>query len=58
MTKFNDPIEDVVNGFREGWKEAGDPEAKLQPWAKGILYFCLAVASAAAALGLYVQFTQ
>jgi hypothetical protein len=58
MNKMNDPIEDAVNGFRQGWKEAGDPEAKLQPWAKGVLYFCLAVVVAAGGLVLYSQFAQ
>lgn len=58
MKKFNDPVEDALNDFRAGWKDGANPEAKLQPWAKGALYFCLAVALAAGGLVLYSQLTQ
>lgn len=61
MKKMNDPIENAINGFRNGVADARigrTDEPKLQPWAKGILYFCLAVVVAAGGLGLYVQLTQ
>lgn len=58
MKKFNDPVEDALNGFRAGWKSGADPEAKLQPWAKSVLYFCLAVVFAAGGLVLYSQLAQ
>lgn len=59
MNKMNDPIENAIDGFRAGMADqragAAREKAQLQPWAKGVLWFCLAVAVGAAALVLLTQ---
>lgn len=32
MSKFNDPIEDFVDGFREGWGEDKEETKRLKFW--------------------------